>query len=197
MFVCIACCKSESQLSRQQAQFVKGCSNSIRLVIINARFDKLACQISLLFSIQYCRVMLGGEIYCKAIGRPWVPASDFIVTVKFLTAVAAGPALAGGPGRPRAVGATRAFKFESGLAGIKYSGPLSAGCPPEPSVCPTVRLSVCPWPLVCLHVRPVRSCCTTGKPVFRSGTVKKKYQGQPFGTSLYTQPVLPSGRQKI
>jgi hypothetical protein len=38
------------------------------------------------------RVMLGGEIYYRAIGRPWGPAADFIVTVKFhpLTAVATG-----------------------------------------------------------------------------------------------------------
>jgi hypothetical protein len=30
-----------------------------------------------------CRVMLGGEIYYRAIGRPWGPAADFIVIVKF------------------------------------------------------------------------------------------------------------------
>ncbi len=29
-----------------------------------------------------CRVMLGGEIYYRAIGRPWGPAADFIGTVK-------------------------------------------------------------------------------------------------------------------
>ena len=34
--------------------------------------------------------MLGGKIYYRAIARPWGPAADFIVTVKFhpLTAVA-------------------------------------------------------------------------------------------------------------
>jgi hypothetical protein len=140
--------------------------------------------------------MLGGEIYCRAIGRPWGPAADFI-SPSSSTRRPAGPALAGKPGRPRAVGATRAFKFESGRAGIEYSGPPSAGRPPQPSVCPTVRPSVCPWPPVCPPVRPVRSCCPSDTPVFRSGPVKKKYQGQPFGTSPYTQPVLPSGRQKI
>ena len=35
-----------------------------------------------------CRVMLGGEIYYRAIGRPWGPAADFIVE------------LADGPSRP-------------------------------------------------------------------------------------------------
>jgi hypothetical protein len=31
-------------------------------------------------SASYCRVMLGGEIYYRAIGRPWAgPAADFIV----------------------------------------------------------------------------------------------------------------------
>jgi hypothetical protein len=39
--------------------------------------------------------MLGGEIYYRAIGRPWGPAADFIVTVKPefhpLTAVATDP----------------------------------------------------------------------------------------------------------
>jgi hypothetical protein len=78
--------------------------------------------------------MLGGEIYYRAIGRPWGPAADFIITraVKFHpltgTTRSAGPS-EGGPGRPRAVGATRAFKFESGRAGRlgEYSGPPSAG----------------------------------------------------------------------
>ncbi len=37
-----------------------------------------------------CRVMLGGEIYYRAIGRPWGPAAVFIVTVHPLTAVATG-----------------------------------------------------------------------------------------------------------
>ena len=57
-----------------------------------------------------CRV----KIYYRAIGRPWGPAA--IVSVKFqppLQSARAGP-LAGDPGRPRAVGATPAFKFESG-----------------------------------------------------------------------------------
>jgi hypothetical protein len=85
-----------------------------------------------------CRVMLGGEIYYRAIGRPWGPAADFIV--KFhLPAGLLG--LTGGPGRPRAVGASCAFKFESGRA-LRHSTPVrppSAGRPPEPSVCPTVR----------------------------------------------------------
>ena len=46
--------------------------------------------------------MLWGEIYFRAIGRPWGPAADFIVTVWL------------GHWRAREVRATRAFKFESG-----------------------------------------------------------------------------------
>jgi hypothetical protein len=34
-----------------------------------------------------CRVMLGGEIYYRAIGRPWGPAADFIVKFHLLTTV--------------------------------------------------------------------------------------------------------------
>jgi hypothetical protein len=53
-----------------------------------------------------CRVMLGGEIYYRAIGRPWGPAVNFIITVKFhpgrsaaltVAVQSAGP-LTGGPG---------------------------------------------------------------------------------------------------
>ena len=114
-----------------------------------------------------CRVLLGDEIYYRAIGQPWGPAADFIV--KFLQSV--GP-LAGCPGYPRAVGATPRLTHSSSIqAGREYSGPPSAGRPPEPSVCPQ---SVCPGPPV---FPPVRSCCPSGKPAFRSGPVKKKHQG--------------------
>ena len=110
--------------------------------------------------------MLGGEIYYRAIGRPWGPAADLIVTVPSPPAHCSRRPLAGGPGRPRAVEATRAFKFESGRQRVLRSTIRG----PPARVCPTVRPSVCP------PVRPVRSCCPSWKPVFRSGPVKKKFQ---------------------
>jgi hypothetical protein len=61
-----------------------------------------------------CRVMLGGEIYYRAIGRPWGPAADFIVIVNSLTAVAATGRRPGPPASGRSHRGTRAFKFESG-----------------------------------------------------------------------------------
>jgi hypothetical protein len=130
-------------------------------------------RLSITIFVFNCRVMLGGELYCRAIGRPWGQAADFIVTVKFHPYYSR-------PGwaidkRPGPVGASRAFKFESGWAGIEYSGPPSSvpGRPPEPSACP--------WPPVCPPVRPVRSCCPSWKPVFRSGSVKKNNKGNRLG----------------
>ena len=46
--------------------------------------------------------MLGGEIYYRAIGRPWGAAADFIITVKLhpLTTLAVGWAIDRRPGPP-------------------------------------------------------------------------------------------------
>jgi hypothetical protein len=80
--------------------------------------------------------MCGGEIYFRAIGRPWGPAADVAIKFRPLTAVATG-------GRP---GPTASGRSHSRIQVRVYPGPPSAGPPPEPgrplelSVCPTVRL---------------------------------------------------------
>jgi hypothetical protein len=67
-----------------------------------------------------CRVMLGGEIYYRAIGRPWGPAADSL-TPAALTAVrvvwARGHWQAAWATREVGSGATQAFKFKSGSCG--------------------------------------------------------------------------------
>ena len=111
--------------------------------------------------------MLGGEIYHRAIGRPWGPAADFIVTAR-LTQVPLGHPPAGplqwpDHGPPARERSEPLAHSSSSRAGREYSGPPSVGRPPEPSVCRT--LSDC-LPRAA-GLRPV---------LFRFGTVKKKYQ---------------------
>jgi hypothetical protein len=115
--------------------------------------------------------MLGGEIYYRAMGRPWGLAADFIITVKFHPVGWARQAARAARERLELV----EVRVRQGRQKVLRSTIPAAGPPPEPSVCPTVRPS---WPPVYPPVRPVRSCCPSGKPVFRSGPVKKKYQGQ-------------------
>jgi hypothetical protein len=77
---------------------------------------------------------LGGEIYYRAIGRPG--AGGRLHSLQ--------SSLAGGPGRPRAVGATRAFKFESGRQRLLRVRPTIRGPPAR-----AVRLSDRPTRTVC------------------------------------------------
>jgi hypothetical protein len=120
--------------------------------------------------------MLGGEIYYRAIGRPWGPAVDFIHIVFHLSAP--GRLLSSIRGPPAR--AIPKFKF---VWPTHRHGqvPLTVG--PPPSVCPTVCLPrrgrwSAPAP------GPVRSCYHES--AFRFGPGKKKHQG----------PVLPSGRNE-
>jgi hypothetical protein len=120
--------------------------------------------------------MLGGEIYHRAIGRPWGPAADFIVTAR-LTQVPLGHPPAGplqwpDHGPPARERSEPLAHSSSSRAGREYSGPPSVGRPPEPSVCRT--LSDCLPRAAGLPARAPRALV-----LFRFGTVKKKYQGQP------------------
>jgi hypothetical protein len=116
-----------------------------------------------------CRVMLGGEIYYRAIGRPWGSAADFIVTV---------PAPAHCSRHWQA--AARAVREPERSEPLAHSSLSQAGILRSTIRGPPARaagLSVRPSDrTVCPPVRPVRSCCLSWKPVFRSGPVKKKFQ---------------------
>jgi hypothetical protein len=130
--------------------------------------------------------MLGGEIYYRAIGRPWGPAVDFIVTVKFHPLSGSAQRL-GCWVRSHSRIQVRVRPADS----IPVHHPRAAR-PSRPSVRPSdsdslsARAAGLPARAPRALVLSVRSCCPCGKPAFRSGTVKKKHQGQPFGTSLYT-----------
>ncbi len=158
-----------------------------------------------------CRVMLGGTIYYRAIGRPWGPVTDFIVTVHSLTAVATGTR----PGPPASGWShrgTRAFKFESGRQRVLRS---TIRGPPARAV----RLSdsdhltriVCdsrssPRLQVSLHEKvaawfPHKNkfasrCCHRAGKRFKMNENQRMKGGAPFGNSLYTHDMEQQHKTK-
>ncbi len=73
--------------------------------------------------------MWGGEIYYRAIGRPWGPAADFIVTVHPLTGIA----LAARAARERSESLAHSSLSRAGRLG-EFSIRMIRGGPPARAV---------------------------------------------------------------